>query len=111
MNNVPSSPERNLFLAVLTDALRFYTKYKKSLNPRALVICREIEEWVDYGEDHFFSFDNVCYISGFNEEVIRDFFHKVRDGKTNHKVEFCRPDRKRKGNTRRIRSVNEAKIA
>jgi hypothetical protein len=54
-------PEKELMLAVLTDAIECLQKHSGSRQPAGIKLFQEAKEWIfDQNETHAFSFLNVC---------------------------------------------------
>ena len=63
-----AQPEKDLMLAVLTDAIWEYKKNLAARNAR----FREAQEWLfDGNGESLFSFETICEILNFNAAVIR----------------------------------------
>src|ERR1700741_3802073 len=72
-----AQPERDLMLAVLTDAIWDYKKNFAARNAR----FREAQEWLfDGNGESLFSFETICEILNFNAGVIRRGLQALSQG-------------------------------
>ena len=72
-----AQPERDLMLAVLTDAIWDYKRNLAARNAR----FREAQEWLFNGNDEsLFSFEIICEILNFNAGVIRRGLQALSQG-------------------------------
>jgi hypothetical protein len=59
------TPERDLVIAILEDAIYSYRKYRWARDPEGRGNFREAEEWIMEGSnDWIFSFNSICEILG-----------------------------------------------
>jgi hypothetical protein len=70
--NGPAGAERELMLAVLSDAIECYWKYQKSAKRSAIRLYQDAKKWI-FAEDDFqpFSFKDVCEILELEPAYIR----------------------------------------
>jgi hypothetical protein len=72
-----AQPERDLMLAVLTDAIWDYKRNLAARNAR----FREAQEWLFNGNDEsLFSFEIICEILNFNPAAIRRCVQALSQG-------------------------------
>ena len=72
-----AQPERDLMLAVLTDAIWDYKRNLAARNAR----FREAQEWLfDGNGESLFSFETICEILNFNAAVIRRGLRALSQG-------------------------------
>jgi len=65
-------PEKNLLVAILTDAVHDYRKYAKVRDREGRERFREAEEWImGGGNDWIFSFNNVCELLDLDPDYVR----------------------------------------
>ena len=72
-------PERRLRLALLEDALRYYTTYAGEPDRRARMLYEDAAEWFasdDRSEP--FAFENVCDALGIDPDAIRRRLRSLR---------------------------------
>ena len=68
----PVSAERELMIAVLSDAIECFWKYRKSRAALAIRLYQEAKSWLFADtENHPFSFLNICQTLGLEPSYIR----------------------------------------
>ena len=68
----PVSAERELMIAVLSDAIECFWKYRKSRTALAIRLYQEAKAWLFADtENHPFSFLNICQTLGLEPSYIR----------------------------------------
>jgi hypothetical protein len=71
------TPERDLLIAILDDAISTYRKYRWARDPEGKDNFREAEEWIMKGSDEWiFSFNSICALLGLAPDYIR---RRLRD--------------------------------
>jgi hypothetical protein len=66
------TPERELLIAILEDAIYSYRKYRWARDREGKENFREAEEWIMEGSnDWIFSFNSICEILGLDPDYIR----------------------------------------
>ena len=74
-DNYPSEPMKHLMLAVLTDAVQCFQRFRINLGAQQGLRAREFADvkwWLFEDEsDEPFSFENVCYILKFDPVALR----------------------------------------
>ena len=66
------TPERDLLIAILEDAIYSYRKYRGARDGEGKENFREAEEWIMKArEDWIFSFNNICELLGLDPDYIR----------------------------------------
>jgi len=75
------TPEQNLMLAVLDDAVSCFQKYFAARDEIGMRLFCEAEEWIllQGKGDGFFSFDNICETLELNPGYIREGLLHWRD--------------------------------
>jgi len=65
-------PEERLMLAVLTDAVECFQKYRSARNRKGRVLFNEAEAWIRSRESlKPFSFEHICEILNINPSYLR----------------------------------------
>ena len=73
-----AQPEKDLMLAVLTDAIWDYKRNLAARNAR----FREAQQWLfDRNSESLFSFETICEILNFNPAMIRRGLQALSQGK------------------------------
>jgi hypothetical protein len=68
----PVSAERELMIAVLSDAIECFWKYRRSRAALAIRLYQEAKAWLFADtENHPFSFQNICQTLGLEPSYIR----------------------------------------
>jgi hypothetical protein len=65
------TPERDLLIAILEDAIYNYRKYRGARDPEGKGNFREAHEWIMEGSDWIFSFNSICELLGLAPDYIR----------------------------------------
>ena len=66
------TPERDLLIAILEDAIYNYRKYRRARDPEAKRNFREAKEWIMVrSDDWIFSFNSICELLGLDPDYIR----------------------------------------
>src|SRR5262245_55926768 len=65
-------PEERLMLAVLSDAVECYQKYRSATNRRGRMLFNEAEAWIRSRESSkLFSFEHICEVLNINPSYLR----------------------------------------
>lgn len=66
------TPERDLLIAILEDAIYNYRKYRRARDPEGKRNFREAKEWIMVrSDDWIFSFNSICELLGLDPDYIR----------------------------------------
>lgn len=66
------TPERDLLIAILEDAIYNYRKYRRARDPEGERHFREAKEWIMGGNDDWiFSFNNICELLDPDPDTVR----------------------------------------
>ena len=88
--NGPAGAERELMLAVLSDAIECYWKYQKSARRSAIRLYQDAKKWIFAEDDSLpFSFKDVCETLDLEPGYIRRGILAV--GRTAPAIDNCDP--------------------
>jgi hypothetical protein len=90
--NTPNlTPEKNLLLAILQDAIRIHVTMKNRTDTYSITLCQETETWIQDESVHWGSFRHCATHLGIDVAYLRQGLNRQRLGTQKAKIAIIRP--------------------
>jgi hypothetical protein len=85
------TPEKNLLLAILQDAIRLHIKMQNRTDIHAITLCQEIETWIQDESVRWGSFRHCATHLGIDVAYLRQGLQRQMSGTQQAKIVLNRP--------------------